>query len=109
MSLFRFLGILDINQEIQQYKDEKYAVLLDVRTYEEFREGTIPGSLNIPLDEIQHKVENKIKDKKTKIYAYCHSGSRSSSAVYILKRLGYENAKNIGGIMRYKGEIEIPK
>lgn len=105
MSLLGFLGFADINKEIEAFKNDENAILLDVRTQEEFYEGTIPGSVNIPLDLLQLKIEKVVKDKNTKLYVYCHSGARSASAVHILKRLGYENSKNIGGIMRYKGEI----
>ena len=78
------------------------AVLLDVRTKSEYKEGHIPGSTNIPLDEIQN-VEDIIKDHDAEIYVYCLRGSRSISAVKKLKTFGYKRARSIGGIASYKG------
>lgn len=73
-------------------------ILLDVRTVEEYKEIKIPGSILIPLNLLQEKIENEIPDKNKTIYVYCRTGSRSTSAVKILNKLGYENVFNLGGI-----------
>ena len=49
MGFFDFFKMPDINQEIHAYKETKGAILLDVRTSQEYREGHIPGSKNVPL------------------------------------------------------------
>ena len=59
----------DINQEVKNFQNSQNAVLLDVRTKSEYKEGHIPGSTNIPLDEIQN-VEDIIKDHDAEIYVY---------------------------------------
>ncbi len=92
----------DINQEVKNFQNSQNAVLLDVRTKVEYKEGHIPGSTNIPLDEIQN-VEDIIKDHDAEIYVYCLRGTRSMSAVKKLKALGYKRARSIGGIASYKG------
>ena len=92
----------DINQEVKNFQNSQNAVLLDVRTKSEYKEGHIPGSTNIPLDEIQN-VEDIIKDHDAEILVYCLRGSRSISAVKKLKTLGYKRARSIGGIASYKG------
>ena len=59
MGLFDFFKGPDFNEGIETYKNTKDAVLLDVRTQEEYLEGRVPGSWNIPLREIQ-KVERPV-------------------------------------------------
>lgn len=71
--------------------------LIDVRTPEEFSDGHIQGSLNIPLDNINAGVKpDAVKDEK--IYLYCRSGNRSAEAKSILERSGYTNIVDMGGM-----------
>ncbi|MDO4601554.1 MAG: rhodanese-like domain-containing protein [Eubacteriales bacterium] len=105
MEFFDFFKIPDINQEIKTYKETAGAILLDVRTLQEYREGHIPGSRNIPLQSIQN-ISSVIPQKDTPLFVYCHSGNRSRQAVDFLTHMGYTNAKNSGGLISYTGEIE---
>lgn len=105
MGLFDFLMGADINAGVETYKQTKGAVLLDVREPSEYRSGHIPGSINIPVGSILN-AQNKIQDRNTPIFTYCLSGGRSSSAAAALKKMGYVNVQNIGGIGRYKGPQE---
>lgn len=105
MGLFDIFKKEDINTKIIEYQNDKDAVLLDVRSREEYREGHIEGSVLMPLDEI-YNINEKVKDKNKRIYVYCRSGARAGRAVEILRNLGYTNAVNIGGIMSYKGGIK---
>lgn len=104
MGLFNFFRSTDINAGVAEYKTTDGAVLLDVRTAEEYRAGYIDGSVNVPLDKIS-SIENTVKDKSTPLYVHCYSGSRSGQAVAYLKQMGYINAKNIGGISSYRGKV----
>lgn len=52
MGIFDFLRHPDINQGIRDYSQATNAVLLDVRTPQEYREGHVPGSRNLPLQSI---------------------------------------------------------
>ncbi|MHB8789434.1 MAG: rhodanese-like domain-containing protein [Desulfobulbaceae bacterium] len=61
--------------------------LVDVRDGEEFKEGHIPGAINIPVAEFAAKSEALNKDKK--IIVYCNSGGRSYNAYRKLMKLGY--------------------
>lgn len=74
-------------------------LVIDVRTPEEFQMGAVPKAINIPLDELQHRV-NELGDNGREITLYCASGARSSYAVQILSQLGYSKVKNGGGIMQ---------
>jgi len=75
---------------------EAGAVIIDVRSKGEFIAGNIPGSINMPIDQIA-TLSQKIKDKNTSLITCCASGMRSASANKILKKIGYENVYNGGG------------
>ena len=105
MGFFDFFKQADINQGIKEYSAIPGAILLDVRTSEEYREGHIPGSKNVPLQAID-KVNSVAENKETVLYVYCYSGARSRQAVGLLQRLGYTNVNNIGGIAAYAGKVE---
>lgn len=105
MGLFNFFrNIVDINTGVAEYETKDGAVLLDVRTADEYRDGHIDGSVNIPLDRI-FSIAKTIKDKNTPLFVHCLSGGRSRQAVSYLKQMGYTNAKNIGGISSYRGKV----
>lgn len=106
MGFFDFFKMPDINQEIQAYKETEGAILLDVRTSQEYREGHIPGSKNVPLQSIQN-ISSVTSQKDTPLFVYCHSGNRSRQAVDFLTHMGYTNVKNSGGIASYTGKMEI--
>lgn len=104
MGFFNFLRREDINLGVEEYKTTDGAVLIDVRTTEEYKEGHIDGSINFPLDQIM-TVNNIIKDRETPIFVYCLSGSRSGQVVSYLQQMGYKKAQNIGGISYYQGKV----
>ncbi|MCX6719543.1 MAG: rhodanese-like domain-containing protein [Candidatus Staskawiczbacteria bacterium] len=79
------------------------ALIVDVRTVEEFKEGHIEGSLNIPLDEVGKAMSWLQKDVPTVVV--CASGSRSAEAVMILKANGFEKVYN-GGSWDSLGNIK---
>lgn len=64
MGFFDFLKGPDINQGVKEYSVTDGAVLLDVRTPDEYRQGHIPGSKNVPLQSID-KVTVMINNKAT--------------------------------------------
>ena len=104
MNFFNLFQKPDIDQGIREYESESGAVLLDVRTPGEYREGHISGSKNVPLQSLEGI--GAVADKKdTPVFVYCYSGSRSRQAVSILQRMGYINVKNIGGIAAYTGKV----
>ena len=105
MGIFDFFKQPDINQGVQEFKNAAGAVLLDVRSPQEYREGHIPGSQNVPLQQLD-KVEEVTENKDTVLYVYCRSGARSRQAVSLLRAMGYTNVHNIGGIAAYSGKVE---
>lgn len=73
------------------------ALIVDVRTTEEYASGHYQNAKNIPVDQ----VESRIKDfgnKEGKVVVYCRSGGRSSKAKAILEANGFTNVVNGGGL-----------
>ena len=68
---------------------ENGAIIIDVRTPQEFDHGHIQGSKNIPLDKIQREIKT-IKNYNKPIITVCKSGARSGMAKSILKGAGVE-------------------
>lgn len=96
-----FGGNSNFDSLIEEGRENSGAVILDVRTPEEFAEGRVPGAVNVPLDSL----ERVNLDKSKKYYVYCRSGARSSAACDYLKKKGYD-CLNAGGIISYKGRLE---
>lgn len=72
--------------------------VIDVRTPEEFSEGHYLNAINIPLDNVQQRINEFIEMPKP-IVAYCRTGNRSGTAVSILKQNGINDAINAVGLM----------
>ena len=81
------------------------AVLLDVRQIEDFNAGHIDGAVLVPHDKISEKIGSIVPDKGTPVFIYCRSGRRSAIAVEAMKRLGYTNLTDLGGIEEAKKRI----
>jgi rhodanese-related sulfurtransferase len=79
------------------------AVIIDVRSPQEFKGGNISGSLNIPLPELKRSL-NKISREKV-VITCCASGIRSASAKSILKSAGYPEVHNGGGWMSLNSKL----
>ncbi len=105
MNIFQLFNKNDINQEIENFRNTPGAVLLDVRTREEYDSGHIPGSINIPVENIAD-VKKQISNRETPVFVYCLRGTRSLKAVKAMQFLGYTQVKSIGGIASYKGPRE---
>ncbi|MBK8227132.1 MAG: rhodanese-like domain-containing protein [Flavobacteriales bacterium] len=72
------------------------STIIDVRTPEEFAEGNVPGSVNIPLDLLPLRIE-EIRRMEPPIVLCCRSGARSGVALGMLQAAGLEQAANGGG------------
>ncbi len=76
------------------------AYLIDVRTKEEYKNGTIEFAINIPLDELDN-VASTIPSKDTPVIVFCQSGTRSKKAAQKLLDLGYLEVYDLGSINNY--------
>lgn len=78
-------------------KIEKGAMLVDVRTPDEYRSGHIEGAKNIPLDQIKSKPEGLGLEPEKEMVLYCRSGHRAGLAEAILEKHGFKKVYNAGG------------
>lgn len=103
---------MNLKQEdwVSQFEADENAVILDVRTEDEFNEGFIANAINIDIHRGQDFVkEIESLDKNKNYYVYCRSGMRSAKACEMMNQLGFENAYNlIGGITEWDGEVIEP-
>lgn len=96
---------ISMDEAAEILKSDKSIELIDVRSEEEYAEGHIKNSKNIPLDKM-FIIDNKVPNKEAKLFVYCLSGARSRSACKYLVDNGYTNVTNIGGISSWNGPIE---
>ena len=76
-------------------RNDENVILIDVRSRQEFLEGHLNGSINIPLYELEQCCERKLIDKNSIIITYCQCGARSKKAIVILKKHGYKNVYHL--------------
>jgi rhodanese-related sulfurtransferase len=69
--------------------------MLDVREPEELTDGLIPGSVNIPMDDLGRRLGELPKDRD--IVVICHLGQRSAYVTTQLEALGYDRVTNLSG------------
>lgn len=78
--------------------EEEHAIVIDVRSIEEYNREHIEGAVNIPLDMINN-VDYELDET---IIVYCQSGMRSMEAAKMLSKLGYTNLYNLdGGLLNW--------
>lgn len=79
------------------------AILLDVRTKEEYDDKHIDGASLLPLDEINiDNISKLVSDKDIPIIVYCRSGNRSKQAKEKLIALGYSKVYDLGAMSNWK-------
>lgn len=94
----------ETNMSEQQLKKmvEQGAVLLDVRSPQEFEEGHLENAISLPEYEIKEKANSMLPDKMQIIIVYCSTGHRSQKAQKTLQKFGYEKVYNLcNGLENY--------
>jgi phage shock protein E len=76
------------------------ALVVDVRSRSEFNSGHLSAAINLPLDEIETILPQRVKDKNQVLLLHCQSGMRSGMAKQKLKGMGYANVFNLGSYGR---------
>ncbi|MGH2664369.1 rhodanese-like domain-containing protein [Flavobacterium sp.] len=92
-------------------QSDENAVILDVRTEDEWNDGIIPNAINIDIYKGQgfiYQVEEL--DKSKNYYVYCKAGGRSAQACSIMSQMGFETTYNLmGGFSEWSGPTDMPK
>jgi rhodanese-related sulfurtransferase len=103
---------MNLTQEdwVSNLEADANAVILDVRTEDEYNEGIIANSINIDIHKgaiFISEIEDLEKSKN--YYVYCRSGARSAKACEVMNELGIANTFNLtGGILAWNGDIVSP-
>lgn len=86
--------------------EKNAAIVIDVRSENEYQNGHIPGAFNIPHGDItSFKGLEILKEKDTPVLLYCRSGRRSGIAMNNMSRAGYKHVMNMGGIITWEHEL----
>lgn len=82
------------------------AIILDVRTQEEYDKKHIPKALLVPIDNLRAGDFSALPDKNKIILVYCRTGRRAEDSAKILIEHGYKNVYDFGGLVDWTGEVE---
>lgn len=99
------ISAAEVNEIIENFENIENAFIIDVREVDEYEEGHLINSYNVPLSRIDNikNVENIALDSK--IIVYCRSGNRSKTAQARLEELGYTDVYDMGGINSWPYDI----
>ena len=94
-----YRGIQDGDITINELKNKvaQGAILLDVRSNQEYKEGHLQGAINIPDYELRNRLQRARPKKNQLIVIYCQYGGRSRNAYNMMKKMGYTNIYNLSG------------
>ena len=95
--LNRNMEFYEINMQELDEKQKNGAVIVDVRSSQEYNEGHIDGAINIPYYEIKKNVNSVFRNKNQEIVLYCQTGFRSKQAYKKLIKLEYKKVYNLYG------------
>ena len=97
-------GVLTAEEAKQRMDENSEAIVLDVRTQEEYDQGHIPGAVCLPNEFITEDMPFPFA-KDTELLLYCRSGRRSAEAAEKLRELGFSNVYDFGGILDWPYDI----
>ena len=104
MSVLNVIFKKDIDAGVRMAKATKGAIILDVRLRDEFNFSHIEGARCLPLEQLS-KAPSAMPDKSRPIFVYCYTGARSAKAAKVLRKMGYEQVTDIGGIKKFSGRL----
>ncbi len=103
--LLAVLLVANVQAADYLYRGVRPAVVIDVRTPEEFAAGHVDGAINLPYDQISAASVGKL-DKKADVLLYCRSGRRSAIARDTLQKLGFAKVHDAGGLQSVQAELK---
>ena len=83
-------------------------VVVDVCSADEFAQSHIKGALNVPLDELEARLDKAVKNKSTPVIMVCAAGARSKRAQAMAKKLGYDKVHSLHGGLKAWKEANLP-
>ncbi|MDV7188245.1 FAD-dependent oxidoreductase [Lutibacter sp. TH_r2] len=105
------ISVEELAELIKETSKDNY-LLIDSRTVEEYEQGTIPGAINYPLDQLRQHVDF-IKSQDKKVVIFCQKGLRGYLAELILRNNNLTNIVNVAGGFKlwsmFSKDIEIPE
>jgi phage shock protein E len=99
--IFRQMSL--VSQSAARRHLKEGAIVIDVRSPDEYASGHLPGTVKVPLGELSARIGTVCPDKNRVILLHCLSGGRSGMGVGTLKSLGYSNSYNLGSYSRAEG------
>lgn len=100
-------GSLTASGAVQLINREK-AVVVDVCETEEFAAGHVGGAKNIPLNDLEARLPDAVKNKALPLILVCATGARANRALATAKKLGYEQAQVLSGGLKAWKEANLP-
>lgn len=100
---FKHISQSEAKQMIAENPD---AIILDVRTLDEFEKKHIPNAICIPIEDLRKGDFAKIPDKNSTIMIYCWTGRRAEDSAQLLADKGYKNIYEFGGLADWTSELE---
>ncbi|MGL4650170.1 MAG: rhodanese-like domain-containing protein [Caldilineaceae bacterium] len=101
------IAMADSPQQLSpQTYNEKFAAagaahqLIDVRTAAEFESGSISGAVNIPVEELEQRLDEVVGGQP--VVVFCRSGNRSNLAARILDDAGFTGVYDLGGVVAWQ-------
>ena len=91
---FQSYVIQDVNKEQVNNLLDKQVIVIDIRTYKEFKEGNIKTSFNLDFQKREFIDSLESLNKEKEYLIYCASGNRSLKASHIMKSLGFKTIYN---------------
>ena len=98
---------LSPNDAVQLINREK-AVVVDVSEDQEFAAGHIAGARNIPVNQLEQRLPEVVKNKSLPLILVCARGARAQRCLAQAKTLGYEKAVVLGGGLQAWKEANLP-
>lgn len=102
----KIISYNDVNVIIENYENLDHVYIIDVREEEEFEEGHLINSYNIPISRLEN-INNENISFDSKIIIYCRSGNRSKTAQDRLNEMGYTEVYDMGGINNWPYDIVV--
>ena len=93
-----FVATNKISMETAMELVKEGAMLIDVRSTEEYEQKHLEGALNYPYSVLDGFGDVAVPDKNTTIVVYCSTGKRSSQAKNLLETNGFDNVYYLGGV-----------